>query len=260
MWRHGICLLTALLLLVGGAHSLAAGPREDLIAARTKAYDANFRNDQNELREAVAAFVRLTADAQVGAFANYYAAWTEWSLASSQVVANTTPAAIASLEAAVAHAASAVRRREDLAEFHAMSANALIALAVVDRSRMAALFPQVTKARQTALALGPNNPRVVMMDAGMIFNTPAEVGGSKEKGLDRWREALRLFDAEARELATDPLMPDWGRALAYGWLGNLYMLMTPPQTDQARDTAMKALELRPDFWWVREQLLPRLKG
>jgi hypothetical protein len=70
MWRHGIFLLTALLLLFGGAHSLAAGPREDLIAARTKAYDANFRNDQNELREAVAALVRLTADAQVGAFAD----------------------------------------------------------------------------------------------------------------------------------------------------------------------------------------------
>jgi hypothetical protein len=31
-------------------------------------------------------------------------------------------------------------------------------------------------------------------------------------------------------------MPDWGRALAYGWLGNLYLSMTPPQTDLARDT------------------------
>jgi hypothetical protein len=35
--------------------------------------------------------------------------------------------------------------------------------------------------------------------------------------------------------------------------------MTPPQKDEARKVADIALRMRPDFWYVRDQILPQLK-
>jgi hypothetical protein len=118
---------------------------------------------------------------------------------------------------------------------------------------------ELTQARRRALELGPSNPRVVQLDAGMIFNTPTQFGGSQERGLQRWAEAIELFNNEARSADSSSLKPQWGRALAYGWLSELYLSMTPTRTAEARIAASTALSLRPDFWYVKERVLPRLK-
>jgi hypothetical protein len=144
---------------------------------------------------------------------------------------------------------------QGLAEFQCQLASSLISLAVVDGTKMAQILPEVSKLRKSSLGLAPANPRVMVMDAGMIFNTPAQYGGSQEKGIERWQEAIRLFDAERVQ---DPVQPDWGRVLAYGWLANLYLQMKPPRTAEAKETANRARALRPDFWYVMAQILPKV--
>lgn len=81
----------------------------------------------------------------------------------------------------------------DNAELQSQLASSLISIAVVDGKRFAVLLLEVQKLRKRALKLAPANPRVVMMDAGMVFNTPPQYGGSQEKGIERWLEAIRLF-------------------------------------------------------------------
>jgi hypothetical protein len=139
-----------------------------------------------------------------------------------------------------------------------MLANALIAAAVIDPNQFQARATELAPVRKRALELGPRNPRVVMMDAGMIFNIPPERGGSQERGIARWLEAIALFEAEAATPAADARQPRWGRDLAYGWLSGLYMRLTPPDRVKARAAADKALTMRPDFWWVRNVVLPQL--
>jgi hypothetical protein len=95
-----------------------------------------------------------------------------------------------------------------------------------------------------------------MMDAGLIFWAPAERGGGKEKGIARWLEAIRLLETERVE---DPLLPDWGNGLAQGWASNLYLQFDPPQTAAAKKLADRALELHPEFWWVKTQVVPKLR-
>src|SRR4029079_2139901 len=95
--------------------------------------------------------------------------------------------------------------------------------------------------------LGPHNPRAVMMEAGMIFNIPPERGGSQEKGIARFIEALAFFDEEAVDPAADDLEPRWGRDLAHGWLAGMYLRLTPPALDKARAGGTKALFLGPTF-------------
>jgi hypothetical protein len=42
-------------------------------------------------------------------------------------------------------------------------------------------------------------------------------------------------------------------------MANLYLIMSPPQKQKARGAADVALRMRPDLWYVREQVLPQLR-
>jgi tetratricopeptide (TPR) repeat protein len=250
-----------LAVLALGATAEAKKPREKLLAAKRAAYEANFKNDARGLQVAAEKLDALVTDRDLGAYALYYAGWTRWSLAAAQLQAGEKDGAIASLNSSVEDLKKAVgllpesASSQSQAEFQSQLASSLISLAVVDGKRLAEVLPEVQKLRKRALELAPGNPRVVMMDAGMIFNTPAQYGGSQEKGLERWLEAIRLFEAERIE---DPVQPDWGRALAYGWLANLYLSMTPPRKGEAKEAAERALALQPDFWYVKTQILPKV--
>lgn len=247
--------------LAWGAPAQAAKPREQLLAVKKAAYNANFQNDAKGLLASAEKLDALVTDRQLGALALYYAGWTRWSLAAAQLQANDKEDAIASLSRSVEDLRKALGALPEnatpqiQAEFQCQLASSLISLAVVDGTKMAQILPEVMKFRKQALELAPANPRVVMMDAGMVFNTPAQYGGSQEKGIERWLEAIRLFEAEKID---DPLQPDWGRALAYGWLASNYLRMTPPRTDEAKEMANHALALRPDFWFVKTQILPKV--
>lgn len=253
MGRAAAGMLCAMLALSAAVD--ASTPRKQLLAAKQAAYDANFRNDAQGLRVAAEQLDALATDRELGAFALYYAGWTRWSLAAAQLQANQKEEAMASLSRSVEDLEKAVALRPEDGEFQCQLASSQISLVVVDRTKMSQFFPEVSKHRKRALELAPASPRVVMMDAGMIFNTPAQYGGSQEQGITRWLEAIRLFDAERLE---DALQPEWGRALAYGWLANLYLQMSPPRTAEAKAAAKRALELRPDFWYVKTQIMPKV--
>jgi hypothetical protein len=234
-------------------------PRAALLEARDVAFNANARNDADGLKRALSTFERLAGDDETGTLAAYYASWTAWSLAGAQLQAGTMDAAKASVASAVRYARRITARTPDSVEFQTMLANAAIGLAVIDSTQFQALVPEIGAARKKALELGPRNPRVVMMDAGMIFNILPERGGSQDKGIARWIEALGLFDEEAATPPADDLQPRWGRDLAHGWLAAMYLRLTPPAIDKARAAADRALALRPDFWFVKEVVLPKLK-
>lgn len=231
----------------------------ELLAARERAYAANFRNDQAGLRDSIQVFTRLASDDTVAPFAHYYAGWTRWCLAASQYAGGDVKGAIESGDASAVDMRGALALRSDLSDFHTGLANALIVVGSLDPSRFPALLNEVAGARRRALELGPANPRALLMDAGIIFNTPPQRGGDQQKGIDRWLEAIRLFEEERRSPPANPLMPDWGLPLAYGWLSQVYLNATPPRVDEARKAAETALALRPDFWFVREQILPKVR-
>ena len=237
---------------------LAATPTERLVEARTRAYDANFQNDAATLRTAAADLVALGDDPTVGRMALYYAAWTEWAVAASEVQAGNNAAGIQAGDRSAFYARRALERDPDDVEVMTMLVNALIVVAVLDKERFVAAAKEIAPLRARAIERGPANPRVVMMDAGMIFNNPPERGGGREKGLARWLEAIGLFEREAASTPADVTRPAWGRALAWGWLTGLYLAMMPPEIEKAREAAMTALEMRPDFWFVKTQVVPKL--
>ncbi|MEM6337546.1 MAG: tetratricopeptide repeat protein [Bacteroidota bacterium] len=106
---------------------------------------------------------------------------------------------------------------------------------------------------ETAKALGPDNPRVALIDGIRLYNTPRMWGGNKDKAMEQFRVALMLFEEED---VTDPFQPAWGHPDAYAWLGIAYAQQD--EKEQARIAYGQALEVSPGYAWVERILLPSL--
>lgn len=252
-----LCVVMTPMLLGDNQHR-TSDARKRLLATKAALYDANFRNDRTALRAGIRQALEFANNGPFRPIALYYAAWGEWTLAHSQLQAGEQADAGTSLLACERYARRALALAPGDPEFIVMLADALIWRIVANPQLMARTGPEVRQLRTKALALGPNNPRAVMMDAGLIFNAPPGSVGSHEEGLARWQHAIELFEREA-SVSRDDLRPDWGLALSYGWVCDLYLAMRPKQVEAARAAAHKALELRPDFWYVREVVTPRIE-
>jgi hypothetical protein len=245
--------------LLLGTSASQGDARSRLLELRSLAYDANFRNATSQLRTLPQQLGELSQDPDVGAAALYYSGWTDWALFNSEFEAGRKAEAGTAIASAVERFRRLVALTPADAEAQAMLCNALIGLAFATPDGFRTVREELSKARRRALELGPTNPRVVLMDAGMVFGTPVSAGGSQERGIQRWAYAIERFESEARQPAKDALSPRWGLALSYGWLAQLYLGATPPRTAEAKKAAARALSLRPDFWYVRERILPRLR-
>lgn len=112
--------------------------------------------------------------------------------------------------------------------------------------------PSANAAEDAALELGPTNARVLLLSAISSFHKPAAFGGGKDKARATLARALAAFESDA---PAAPL-PSWGRAEAYAWLGQLEA--DAGNKAAARAAYQRALELEPDYTWVRRVLLPAL--
>lgn len=103
-----------------------------------------------------------------------------------------------------------------------------------------------------AVRLGPDNPRVLMLrGVGAIFK-PRMFGGGTKKAEADLKRAIELF---VTERPVSPA-PSWGHAEAYAWLGQVHA--KEKRVDDARSAYLKALEIQPDYPWVRDDLMPAL--
>ncbi len=254
-------MVAAAVVLATAAHAqpTAPGMAQELLAAKRALYDSNFRNDRGGLTRAIDRAQRVADDDALRPMALYYAAWGEWALSHSQLQAGDIPEAQATLVRAEAAGRAALTLRPDDVELVVMLADVLIWRVVAEPPQMAALAAEIRTLRDRARAAHPENPRAMIMEAGLIFNTPPERGGDRAKGLALWQRAIARFEQEAAQPSSDPLRPDWGLALAYAWVCDLHLAMRPRQVEEARSAAKKALTLRPDFWYVTDVITPRLQ-
>ena len=106
-----------------------------------------------------------------------------------------------------------------------------------------------------AKELQPKNPREPWVEAVIWYNVPAERGGSHEKAIAMYRDAIALARAER---VADPLWPDWGEPEALMSLSWSLLHGAPPDVPGAKESAEAAQRLRPDWYYVREILRPQI--
>jgi len=116
-------------------------------------------------------------------------------------------------------------------------------------ARAVTLGPKALKQLDYALKVGRNSAVVWIEKANSEAHMPAFAGGSKEKAVDSFREALKLFEAGG-----DIGPCNWRYLNTIVLLGQVLEKMG--DNNGARDAYRMALKRAPDFQWVRDELLP----
>lgn len=143
-------------------------------------------------------------------------------------------------------------RRLQLPETHALRSSVLGQMIGSNPLRGMTLGPRSSGAMDRALELGPRNPRVWLLRGISAMFTPKMFGGGLDKAEAYLTKAAELFAADRPA----PHAPDWGRAEVYAWLGQVHQRQG--RTGEARAAFNRALEIEPEYGWVRYVLLPAL--
>ena len=92
------------------------------------------------------------------------------------------------------------------------------------------------------------------MEMGNIWNhMPAMFGGSDEKALNYYSKALEIMESKSEEIKRH----NWMYLNLLTLVGQIQQEIGNP--NQAKKYFEQALQIEPDFVWVKEELLPSLK-
>lgn len=143
--------------------------------------------------------------------------------------------------------------RDGLAETPALRAIILGQLISTNPRHLVSLADVSDFQMRLALKLGPKNPRVWLLRGIGAMYAPAVAGGSLDQARQFLLKAKGLFDGDAPAAGK----PSWGRQEVDAWLGQVYARRG--QYELATAAYEGVLRATPDYFWVRDVLVPRLR-
>ncbi|UCE06394.1 MAG: tetratricopeptide repeat protein, partial [bacterium] len=152
------------------------------------------------------------------------------------------------------HLQQCIESKENFAEAHSLLSSLYGNKIAVSPFSAMILGPKSGKEMGKAMKLEPNNPRNYLIAGWSAYFTPKLFGGGKGKANNYFEQAIAYFDSFK---VTDPLLPDWGHDEAFAWLGMAQM--EAEDFEEAKLNFNKALEINPEYGWVKYVLLPDLK-
>ena len=231
-----------------------APPTDSLILkGKTLLEGGTNRGSVDSLKQARALFKRATGATEHQALAHYYAALANYRLSNlfpSDAEDKKEPV----LNDAIDHLQTATDLDSSMADAWALLSGCYGQSMGMNPMQSMSLGPKSDDALEKAKELAPENPRIWIIDGVSDFYTPSMFGGNKERALKKFKKATRLAEQESVQ---DPSMPSWGHAEAYAWTGLAHM--EAERYDRARTAFKNALDVNPDYRWVKYVLLPKLQ-
>jgi tetratricopeptide (TPR) repeat protein len=236
------------------ASSLAPRAADSLLRrAKALVRDGNDAGSIDSLQQARALAKQATGSDDHQALAHYYAALADFrmiNLYPEDAEAKRKQV----IQDGIGHLKRAVEIDPQMADAWALLAGCYGQMMGMNPMQGMSLGPKASEAMDKAKELAPNNPRVWIVSGTQDFYTPSMFGGDKEAALRKFKKAARLAEQESVD---DPLMPDWGHAEAHAWIGIAHM--NAERYAQARTAFETALDLNPNYGWVKSVLLPELE-
>lgn len=125
-----------------------------------------------------------------------------------------------------------------------------------DQARAKELVGQIMPLVKEATDIAPDNPRLIWVRGPILWNTPPERGGGHDKAIENYRRGLEV--CSKIKTSNDPLEPSWGKPELMMSLAFSCLNMTPSDVNSAERYARDALEIVPDWHYVRDILLPQI--
>jgi hypothetical protein len=125
-------------------------------------------------------------------------------------------------------------------------------------ARIQDLIAQARQLRKDAEAAAPENPRLAWVIGPMIWNTPPERGDGQAKAMEGYEKGLKAI-RNHKTTPIDSLEPSWGEPELLMSLAWSNLNRTTPDLNAAEQCARSALELVPDWHYVRDILMPQIQ-
>lgn len=236
--------------LQGQSNVPSTSARSRLLKGKTLLHESNDKGSLDSLRKARALFKQVATGNDHQALAHYYAALADFRLNSQY---DTEEKREPLLKDAIDHLKNATTLDSTMADAWALLSACYGQRMSLDPLRSMTLGPKADEALARAKTLAPKNPRVWIVSGTSNLFTPSMFGGDDQQALKDFKKAARLAEQESVD---DPLHPSWGHAEAYAWIGKAHL--EAERYDKARSAFETALDVNPDFGWVKYALLPRL--
>lgn len=228
--------------------SLIIQGKQQLQQATSKWTDA-------DLLGARAYFERLLMDGSKNWLVRYYIGLVDYRLVSYFFSKQDKDQAKQFIEDGINQLQQCIESKEDFAEAHSLLGSMYGNKIAVSPFSAMTLGPKSGKEMGKAMELEPKNPRNYLIAGWSAYFTPKLFGGSKEKGMNYFEQAIAFFDSFQ---ITDPTLPDWGHDEAHAWLG--MAKMEAEEFEAAKTNFDRALEINPGNNWVKYVLLPQLNS
>ncbi len=154
------------------------------------------------------------------------------------------------LERAEKHVKTLLKTNPDLPEAHALIAGIYGQKIALKPIRGMFLGGKSNKHLQRAIELGPENPLAHFQRGNNYYHTPAAFGGDLDKAVEHLQAARRLYEQ-------CNMAENWEYLNTLAWLGQALAKQGNPQA--ARSVYERALQVEPEFGWVKKVLLPALQ-
>lgn len=253
-----LCLIIILMLTNAWGQE---GAEIDSMIVKGKAQIQHAMNNwkQGQLLSARAFFERLQHDQKYPWLIHYYISYADSRLVefflSQNPAENETAKAEAEkyLEDGIKHLEQSIELKDDFAESYALLSNILGKKIGLNPWQGVILGPKSGMKLGLAFKRAPSNPRVNLIAGQNAFYTPKFFGGGNERAMKHLLRAESLFDSVKTE---NSLLPDWGKDEVFAYQGMI--LVKQEKYPEAKKCFEKALEINPEYLWVRDVLIKDL--
>lgn len=247
--------LSTLLLLfffsISFVHAFQNEPEIDKLIKKIKqtSHEAFLSNDEKLYKQSIGMCERLLSAYPQNILAKYYLAYNEYRLLMTFEEENDL---FDKYFNDAMRYAKEVRNQESFES----EANTLIAaINMIKLSRNQSNAPVIAQKIYDLLSVANEhdslNPRAYLIKGIMLFNTPKMFGGSKQKAINNFNKALKIFEMNFHKEI------NWGNLESLAWKGQALVKLN--KLNKAKELYLEALQIEPKFSWVKNKLLPGLE-
>jgi len=125
-----------------------------------------------------------------------------------------------------------------------------------DQVRARELVAQILPLVKEADDIAADNPRLIWVHGPILWNSPPERGGGQDKAIQNYQRGLEVCSKIKPN--DDPLEPSWGKPELMMSLAYSYLNADSADVNAAERYARNALEIVPNWHYVRDILLPQI--
>jgi hypothetical protein len=253
----------ALFIATAAAWGAPSNPaRETVIKLVAQIRTADYEGDRVALARLYAELAPFTDDREIGSRVLYWRGFAIWRRALNGFNGDTDPKELeADLQAGVVEFDRAMAKDPSFVDAKVGAISCISNLLYLNQKNPARVQELIAKGAplsKQAQAEAPDNPRLLWVLGPNQWYTPPERGGGQAKALETYQKGLEAARRQ-RGTVTDPLEPSWGEPELLMNLAWSNQHRTEPDLNAAEHYAQSALELVPNWHYVRDILLPQIR-